>query len=271
MKKHTLAGALTFSLLTAASQAALSIDFGNGAVEAGYTAFATPHETAGTGALQTISTSFVNTGAANVDLSAAWPNTTSLAVRNSIVRGAGNNASWTDTTGIGLVQDWLGSDTRAGNGNWDGSVGTPTYLNLTLGGLPAGTYSWTSYHHDTENIHTAFSVSLDTGSGSSALADGYGTDGSAGGSPDSETDGSPGRAFTFADMDAKGSIYTTTFTADGTNDVTFQFAPYSGAIAPAVHNQFFFINGFELEQIPEPSTGLLGLISAALFGLRRRR
>lgn len=271
MHTHTHYSLAVIGALTMGANGALSLDFGNGLVEDGFVAFETPQEAAGTGALQSFGTSFANTGAATVDVSATWPNTASLAVRNSIVRGTGNNATWTGATGQGLVQDWLGSDTRAGNGNWDGTTGTPTFLNISLGNLPAGEYSWTSYHHDTENIHTFFSVAVDTGGGLTVLADGYGTDGSAGGSPDSETDGSPGRAFDFDDMEARGSIYRTTFVADGTNDVTLQFAPYSGAIASSVHNQFFFINGFELEQVPEPGTSLLSVIGVVVLGLRRKR
>jgi hypothetical protein len=278
MKKQILTSLLALGTVATTANAALWIDFGRSGqvLEAGYVGFDDNHETATTGAAQSFATSFANSGAASVDVAASWTNTSDNRVKQVIVRGAGNNATWTDTTGVGLVQDWIGSDTRTGNGgngNWDGTTGTPTFMTLTLSGLPAGSYDWTSFHHDTENIHTFFEVSIDTGVGALSLANGYGTDGSAGGNPDSELDGSAGRAFTFAEMDAKGSIYNTSFTADGTSDVVFEFTPLSGAIAPAVHNQFFFLNGFQLDQqaVPEPSTGLLGLLGAALLGLRRRR
>ena len=52
-----------------------------------------------------------------------------------------------------------------GNGDWDGVDGDPTYMTLTLGGLAADTYSWTSYHHDTENVHGPFAVWISTDGG----------------------------------------------------------------------------------------------------------
>jgi hypothetical protein len=257
MKKHFLTSLLALGTVATAN-AALWIDFGRPGqvLEAGYVGFDDNHESATTGASQNFATSFANSGAASVDIAAAWANTTDNRVKQIIVRGAGNNATWTDTTGIGLVQDWIGSDTRTGNGgngNWDGTAGIPTFMTLTLSGLPAGTYDWTSFHHDTENIHGNFKVSVNTGAGADSRVDGYTTDGTTGGNPNSETDGSPGRALTFAEMEAKGAIYTTSFTADGTNPVVVEFVPISGVLGNAVHNQFFVMNGFQLDQQAPPS------------------
>ena len=81
-------------------------------------------------------------------------------------------------TGLALVTDFLGIDTRTGNGglgNWDGTTGTPTYMTLTLSGLGTGIYNWTSFHHDTEHVHGDFAVWVDTGSGFVHLADGVST------------------------------------------------------------------------------------------------
>ena len=268
--------------LTGGSHAALWVDFnstnqGGGPTNAaGFQAFSRGHEVeadlgAGGNRTENYAVSFALTGDANVSLTADWPNTTDRRVRQSIDRGAGNDANWADVNLDG-VTDWLGIDTRTnngGNGNWDGTNGTPTLMTLTLSGLPAGSYSWRSFHQDTENVHTGFRVRLDTGSGYTQLADGYMSDSSPGGNPNSATDGSPGLVTNFAGMVAAGSIYDTSFTTDG-SDVSFEFAPYSGALGNAVHNQLWGINGFQLTQVPEPSSSLLALLGG-LFLLRRRR
>ena len=188
----------------------------------------------------------------------------------------GFDANWADTD-LNLVTDWLGTDTRTGNGgngNWDGTTGTPTWLSLTLSGLPANEYMWKSFHQDTEHVHADFAIELSTDGGQtfSSLPDGYMSDSTPAGNPDSEADGSPGLVTDFAGMMSVGSVYEATFTADGTNDVVLQFAPYSGALGDAVHNQLWGINGFELSVVPEPgSITLLGMGLIMLLGLRRRR
>lgn len=203
-----------------------------------------------------------------------WPNTTDNRVRQMIDRGAGNDANWADES-IDGVTDWLGIDTRTGNGgngDWDGVDGTPTYITVALSGLPAQSYNWLSHHQDTENVHTAFAawVSTDGGANFTALPDGYMSDSTPGGNPDSATNGSPGLATTFAEMEAVGSVYTTTFDANGNDDVVMRFAPYSGALGNAVHNQLFGINGIQLSVVPEPTSGVLAAIGM-LFALRLRR
>jgi hypothetical protein len=196
-----------------------------------------------------------------------------------IDRGAGNDANWNNTDGdIDLVTDWLGIDTRTGNGgngNWDGTTGTPTYMTLTLGGLPAGTYDWKSFHHDTEHVHGDFIVEISTDGGGtwSALLNGLMTDSTPGGNPGSEGFTPPG-PWQGPDADLLPSTYLTSFIADGTNDVVLRFAPLANT---AVHRQIWGINGFELRQagrviIPEPSTLLIWSLLAGLgFGLGWRR
>ena len=282
MKRPIGISSLIFVALTGASHAALWVDFnstnqdGGPANAAGFQAYSRGHEVAAdVGAAgnrtETYGTSFALTGAANVSLTADWPNTTDNRVRQSIDRGAGNDANWADVNLEG-VTDFLGIDTRTGNGgngNWDGTNGTPTLMTLTLSGLPAGSYSWRSFHHDTENVHTGFRVRLDPGSGYAQLADGYMSDSTPGGSPNSATNGSAGPVTSFAGMVAAGSIYDTSFTSDG-SDVVFEFAPYAGTFGNAVHNQIWGINGFQLTQVPEPSSSFLALLGG-LFLLRRRR
>ena len=209
-----------------------------------------------------------------ITVTPAWPNTTDNRVQQSIDRGnnqndppTGNDGNWNNAAGdINLVTDFIGIDTRTGNGgngNWDGTTGTPTYMLLTLGGLTAGAYEWTSFHHDTEHAHGAFAVWLSTDGGATftQLPDGLMTDGTTGGTPDSTTDGSYGLV-TGPDAYTLPSTYTTSFTANGTADVVMRFALYSGAISNEVHNQIWGMNGFELELVshdhafePTPTDG----------------
>ena len=179
-----------------------------------------------------------------ITVTPTWSNTSDNRVRQSIDRGSGNDATWNDSAGyLNLVTDWIGIDTRTGNGgngNWDGSAGVPTYMELVIGGLDAGSYDWTSFHHDTENVHCTFAVWLSTDGGSSftRLDDGLMTDGTEGGDPES-----PAREHG-PDVYLLASTYNTTISANGTDDVVMRFAPYSGV---AVHRQIWGMNGFELK------------------------
>ena len=276
--RKILPSSLALLALAGTSHAALWVDFnsttqgGGPNNNAGWEAYNAGHEVAADFVTQSYNATFAISGAANVGVTPAWPNTTDNRVRQMIDRGAGNDANWLDTDLDG-VTDWLGIDTRTGNGgngNWDGTTGTPTHMTLTLSGLAAGTYNWRSFHHDTENVHTDFQVAINTGGGLVALANGYMSDSTPGGNPNSATNGSPGLVTDFAGMIAAGSIYDATFTANGTDDVVIQFTPLAGTYGNAVHNQLWGINGFQLTQVPEPSTSLLGLLGGLLL-LRRRR
>jgi hypothetical protein len=274
---RTLTALLAVGFLAAVASAdTLMIDFnsttqgGGPNNQAGYQAYDAGHEVAADFVTQSYS-AFGTT----VGVTPAWPNTTDNRVQQMIDRGAGNDANWNNAAGdIDLVTDFLGIDTRTGNGgngDWDGTTGTPTYMTLTLSGLSAAPYDWRSFHHDTEHVHGDFRVelSVDGGASFAQLTDGLMTDSSPGGNPDSSGFVPPG-PWTGPDADLLPSTYGTSFTANGVDDVVFRFAPYSNT---AVHRQIWGINGFELVQVPEPSTVLLGLVSAAFctVALRRRR
>ena len=178
-----------------------------------------------------------------------------------IDRGPGFDANWLDldtdlttatpTFGLDLVTDFLGIDTRLandGNGDYDGTVGLPTSMHLSLSGLPANTYDWTSIHIDTEHVYGEFLVNISTDGGStfSPLPNGIMADATPEGNPDSIATG-------FFDTQVQdsvaahevGAVYSATFTADGTSDVVFEFIPLS---EQAVHRQIWGINGFILEE-----------------------
>jgi hypothetical protein len=274
---------ITFTFLVCATsvvQADLKIDFNSTTQDdgphnnAGFQAYDAGHEVAAD-----FTTKDYSAFGTTVGLTPAWSNTSDNRVQQMIDRGASFDANWTGSD-LDLVTDFLGIDTRTGNGgigNWDGTVGTPTYLTLTLAGLPENTYHWMSFHHDTEHVHTDFAVWLSTDGGTSfsQLADGYMSDSTPGGNPDSALDGSAGPVADVAGMRAAGSIYETTFAADGSNDVVLRFAPYSGTYGDAVHNQIWGINGFEVSEVPEPSTVTLCLVGCLslllIFRSRVRR
>ena len=163
-----------------------------------------------------------------------------------IDRGAGNDVNWDNSAGdINIVTDWIGVDTRSGNGGngaWDGTTGTPTYITIALGGLSAGSYEWTSYHHDTEKMWGAFAtwVSIDGGTTFTQLADGVMTNSTSGGNP------APAALVNGPDINTMSSIYEASFIANGADDVVIRFAPYS---IVTVHRSFFLMNAFEIETL----------------------
>lgn len=277
MKPTTIVATLTAGLLTGSASAALSIDFNTNANagtnnEAGYQSYAADHEVSASFTTQNFNTTFANQGPATVSLTPAFPGTTANTVRQMIDRG---NATWIGEKN-NLLRDWIGVDARTsngGNGTWDGSTGTPTYITLTLTGLPADVYSMTSYHHDVENMNSFFTVevSVDGGANYSAPMNGRMTNSLGTGTP-AENVVPAGTAPNVAGGDPADLTSTMTygFTADGTNDVVLRYTPLPPGDTTPVHQMFFGMNGFELDQVPEPSAGILGLVGFACL-LRRRR
>ncbi|MDG2123777.1 MAG: lamin tail domain-containing protein [Verrucomicrobiales bacterium] len=169
-----------------------------------------------------------------------------------IDRGAANDSNWTGQK-IDLITDWIGVDTRTGNGgngNFDGATGNPTRLILTLSGLPAASYNWRSYHHDTEHMFGDFQIEISTDNGNSFSAPKAftGTDSTTGGNPDSGAARQTG-----AGNQDPATLTSTTdldFTATG-QPVVVHLTPLSQT---AVHTQFLVLNGFEITSTA-PATG----------------
>jgi hypothetical protein len=269
---RTLVAALTVLLMAGAAPAGiiLQVDFNSTTQDSG------PHPQAGWESYDAgheVAADFTTRTYGGISVTPTWSNTTDNRVQQMIDRGAGHDANWDNTAGdLDLVTDFIGIDTRTGNGgngDWDGTTGTPTYMELAIGGLAAGDYGWTSFHHDTEHCFGDFAVWLSTDGGSTfaQLADGVMTDTSEGGNPDSDL---YGYREVGPDALALNAVYTASLTANGTDDVVLRFAPYSGAIDPAVHNQIWGMNGFVL--VPEPITVLLlGIGGMAVVRRRRSR
>ena len=242
--------------------------------EAGYQSYDAGHEIPADFVTQSYTATTLE-GDVMISVTPAWPNTTANTVQQMIDRGAANDANWVGNN-LDLLTDWIGSDVRTGgggNGDWDRTEATtPTYMTLTLGGLPGGVYSWLSYHHDTEHMWTDFQVEISTDGGATF------------GAPfdlqmtDSTDEGNPASPMTFTgnpDPDPKNlpSTFTTTFTASGSDDVVLRFAPFVDGVDPvAVHKQFFGMNGFELThvsgavEVPAASTWALIILALAAFG-----
>ena len=242
--------------------------------EAGFNSYWANHEngaTLGDPTTASYDVNFALTGASTVTLTPAWPNTTSLAVRQLIGRSAGQANSWLGNN-QNLLRDWIGIDSRPNGANADGT--NPTYFTLTLGGLPAGSYDFVGYHHDVENMNSFFSaeVSVDGGDSFGSILDGRMTNSLAGGTPaENEVLANTGVNIAGGNPADLSSTMTLNFTANGADEVVLRYAPTQGN--GQVHRMFFGINGFELSQtsaIPEPSTGLLGLLGLSFF-IRRRR
>ncbi len=261
------------------AQVPLKIDFNQEGVDEmqdGFQSYTARHEVAE----DFVTKEYVALGG-TISLTPAWPNANGNKAMQILHRG-GNAANWDNAAGdVDLANTWIGIDTRTGNhgnGNWDGTTGTPTYMTLALGGLPAGDYDWTSYHHDTESVHGFFRVelSLNSGANYTQLADGIMSNSRpTGGNPDSGSVESLAAGYlgpiAGPDITTLESTYSTSFTADGVNDVVFRFAPYANT---AVHRQIWGMNGFELAPsvVPEPSSVMLGLMGVfAAIGLWWRR
>ena len=241
-------------------QLLVDFDRSGGPTEPGYQSYPGTHEVIASFVPVTYSVDLEFSGTTDITLSPDWPNTTDNRVRQMIDRGGGNDANWLGNN-IDLLTDWIGSDTRTGNGgngDWDGVTGTPTYVTLTLSGLPEGIFAYTSYHHDTENMWTPFTVEISNDGGATfgAVGDFQMTDSTPGGNPDSGAL----RQIGDIDPDPANLPSTVNFLIVSTGDDVV--VRYAALAQVAVHQQFVGINGFDLvEQQPPVAPPKILLVS----------
>jgi glucuronoarabinoxylan endo-1,4-beta-xylanase len=128
---------MTVSLVQAGS---LQIDFGtsSSSIESGYQAYRASNEQPAT-----FTTQSYDAFGTTVSITPSWASGADATAMQMINRT--NLNGYADGT-EGLMSDWIGTDTR--------SVGDP--MTLTISGLPAGDYSWVSYHHDVDAANTHF-------------------------------------------------------------------------------------------------------------------
>ena len=167
LRPFALLSAALFTCLSLPVHAAdLLVDFNSTTQDAGphnqsgYQPYNAGHEVAAD-FLAARSYSAFNT---TVSLQVTWPDTTGNRVKQMIDRTSNFDTNWTGQK-LDLLTDWIGVDTRTteqGNGDYNGTTGTPTRIVFRLTGVPAGTYTYRSYHHDTENVHTPYRVEIST-------------------------------------------------------------------------------------------------------------
>jgi len=133
-----------------AAYAELKIDFTQaaGLVEAGYEGYFASHEVPATFTAQSYST-FGTT----ITVRPTWAANATAAAMQMIDRGGDDGTDAPD-----LLRDWIGTDNR--------QPGNP--MTLTISGLPAGTYTWLSYHHDPHDQTGPFDVTVIDALGSAA-------------------------------------------------------------------------------------------------------
>jgi hypothetical protein len=232
MKKTTMLILSCLLMGAGAAQAQLKIDFSQagGAVEAGYEAYVANHEVANTFTSQT----FAAFGT-NVTVTPTWAANATAAAMQMIDRSTSGRNGYTGEH-ADLLNDWIGTDTR--------QVGNP--MTLTISGLPQGTYSWLSYHHDTDDQTGIFNVTISDATGSNTTT---GVDIS-----HSEA-GTADRVDGFENI----TVFSATIVSNGA-DIVLAFEVTSPS--DPVNTAFFVMNGFELDRqiiavatSPSPASG----------------
>lgn len=197
------------------SAESLKVDFNGSSAQTmiGFQAYTAQHEVAGSFGARTY-----NAFGTNITVTPTWTGSpaTNTAMQ-AIVRSAGNGYSTNAADLLDLLIDWIGTDQRE-------NPGDP--MTLTIAGLPAGTYGWLSYHHDTQDQQGRFSVTVNDAAGSVTT-------------PNLQISHSQGTTTTNL---AGVTKFVTTLTSDGVNPVTLV---WEATDAPNF-NTMFVMNGFEL-------------------------
>jgi len=214
MKEASVFFFLCLAVTLGTARAQLKVDFSPtvAPVEAGYQGYFANHEQAATFTSQSF-TAFGTT----ITIAPTWAAGAGRQAMQMIDRGAGGRNGYTGEY-ADLLNDWIGTDAR--------QVGDP--MTLTLSGLPAGRYLWTSYHHDTQDQTGLFDVAVADADGSVTIR---GIDISNG-------------LLAFEDV----TTFETLIRSDGVHAVALSFENQGYA---SVSEAFFIMNGFVVES-PNP-------------------
>jgi hypothetical protein len=214
-KLQALSTAICLTALFQSSAESLKVDFNGASAQtmSGYQAYTAQHEVAAS-----FGPRIYSAFGTNITVTPTWTGSPATnTAQQAIVRSSANGYSSNSADMLDLMIDWIGTDQRE-------SPGDP--MTLTIGGLPAGTYGWRSYHHDTQDQQGHFSVMVNDAAGSAAT---------------SGLQVSHSLSTTATNL-ASATKFATTITSDGVNPVSLV---WEATDAPNF-NTMFVMNGFEL-------------------------
>jgi Glycosyl hydrolase family 98/Glycosyl hydrolase family 98 C-terminal domain/Carbohydrate binding module (family 6) len=217
-KRCCLQGMLIAIFLTAWSRVSaesLKVDFNGSSAQtmSGCQAYTAQHEVAGS-----FGSRIYSAFGTNITVTPTWTGSPATnTAQQAIVRPSANGYSTNAAERLDLLIDWIGTDQRE-------SPGDP--MTLTLSGLPAGTYGWLSYHHDTQDQQGRFSVTVSDAAGSTTTTN---------------LQVSHSLSTTITNL-AGVTKFIRTITSDGVNPVSLV---WEATDAPNF-NTMFVMNGFEI-------------------------
>jgi len=167
-------------------------------------------------------------GGANITLTVDFPDTATNTVKQLIGRAS---AAEYDGDDADLARDWIGVDTR----NLQGGNGpdNPTSIRFTLEDVPAGTYLYSSFHHDIAGQQGDFDVRLTDANNADIAYDSRTMTASTIGM-------NPGAGQT---LHALPSTVRAVVTSNGTDPIVVTYQAYE---TDSVFTSFLGINGFDL-------------------------
>ena len=169
-----------------------------------------------------------------------------LVAESGRLRAINRSQTYTGTLGNLTTSWWGGRKSASGAGG---------QFELVINGadLGAGSFDWTSWHHEQSNQTGKMTIDFSVNGGSAFTTALTGFD-----IVDNTTDGNVGAP----------NPATLSFVSNGTDDIHIRFTNTSGSNST---NDFVVINGFQVVAVPEPSSAVFGGLCALMMLLRRRR